>query len=103
MSRNAPGIFLFRKLCCRLLILFVLTASAYGQDGQTDHSSIHPDSKAPEYLLPLFTIHGVPKNEDTDNPVTILVNHGYIVGFSKKYNQPLWAAYQVSKVKRDVD
>lgn len=103
MSPNAPGIPLFWKLCCRLLTLFVLAVSVYGQDGQTDHSSVHPDSKALEYLLPLFTIHGVPKNEDPDNPVTILVNHGYLIGFSKKYNQPLWAAYQVSKVKRDVD
>ncbi|MBK9174723.1 MAG: DNA/RNA non-specific endonuclease [Chloracidobacterium sp.] len=103
MSPNAPGIPLFWKLCCRLLTLFVLAVSVYGQDGQTDHSSVHPDSKALEYLLPLFTIHGVPKNEDPDNPVTILVNHGSLIGFSKKYNQPLWAAYQVSKVKRDVD
>lgn len=56
-----------------------------------------------EYLLPLFTIHGVPKNGNADNPVTILVNHGYVVGYSTKYNQPLWAAYQVSKPKKDVD
>lgn len=88
-----------------LLLTIVLTfvTPSVAQDGQTDNSSIHPDSKSLEYLLPLFTIHGIPKNEDTDNPVTILVNHGYAIGFSSKYNQPLWAAYQVSKAKRDVD
>jgi endonuclease G, mitochondrial len=55
------------------------------------------------HLLPLFTIHGVPKNTIADDPLTILINHGYMVGFSPKHNQPRWAAYQVSKANRDVD
>ena len=85
------------------LIFAALVANSLAQDGQTDNSSIHPESKSLEYLLSLFTIHGVPKNENADNPVTVLINHGYAVGFSSKYNQPLWAVYQVSKAKRDVD
>ena len=103
MTHNAPyfpGIW-------NLVFLFILSCSMVGicfaQDDLTDHSTIHPDSNSLEYLLPLFTIHGVPKNGNADNPVTILVYHGYVVGYSTKYNQPLWAAYQVSKPKKDVD
>ncbi len=80
-----------------------MSAKANGQDGQNDASSIHPSSVPFEHLLALFTIHGVPKNQDASNPVTILINHGYAAGFSRKYNQPLWVAYQVSRSKRDVD
>lgn len=88
-------------LCLTFLLL--VSSIVNGQDGQEDFSDIHPSSKSLEHILSLFTIHGVPKNEDEDNPVTILINHGYAAGFSKKYNQPLWVAYQVSKAKRDVD
>lgn len=86
-----------------LALVLTFSSSTSGQDGQDDASSIHPSSAHLEHLLALFTIHGVPKNEDTSNPVTILINHGYAAGFSPKYNQPLWVAYQVSNSIRDVN
>jgi len=87
-----------------IFIAFVLFCTAvYGQDSQVDYSKVSNESKGMDYLLPLFTIHGVPKNQNQDDSLVILINHGYCVGFSKKYNQPLWAAYQVSKTKTGVD
>ena len=83
------------------VILFCTVA--YGQDSQVDYSKVSDESKSVEYLLSLFTIHGVPKNQNQDDTLTILINHGYCVAFSKKYNQPLWAAYQVSKAKIGID
>jgi endonuclease G len=92
-----------RSLLVSLAVFLVFAHAVNGQDGQDDWSTVHPSSKALEHVLPLMTMHGVPKNTNEDNPVTILINHGYAVGFSAEYNQPLWAAYQVSKAKRDVD
>ena len=87
-----------------IFIVFVLFyVAAYGQDSQVDYSKISEESKGVEHLLSLFTIHGVPKNQNQDDSLVILINHGYCIGFSKKYNQPLWAAYQVSKAKSAVD
>ncbi len=40
---------------------------------------------------------------DPDRPVVMLVNHGYVVGFSPNRLQPAWAAYRVAGFDRDVD
>jgi len=90
-----------KKLLLFLICLPVI--HCYSQDSNDDFTVIPESSKPLEHLLNLFTIHGVPKNQRSDDTVNILINHGYCVGFSKKYNQPVWAAYQVSKAKKDVD
>ena len=90
-----------KKFIFSITVLFYTIA--YGQDSQVDYSKISNESKSMEYLLSLFTIHGVPKNQNKNDSLTILINHGYCIAFSKKHNQPLWAAYQVSKAKADVD
>lgn len=90
-----------KNLTITLFLLHILTASA--QDVNLDYSKIHENSKSLEHLLELFTIHGVPQNQHVDDTLLILINHGYVSGFSKKYNQPLWTAYQVSRSREDVD
>lgn len=60
-------------------------------------------SKPLEHLLEFFCFHGRPTNQDEANPVSVIVNHGYAVGFCPNRYQPLWAAYQVSAATRDVD
>lgn len=100
MSSRKPPIL---DVAVAILLLLNFGISALGQDGQTDHSEMHADSKALKQALSLFTIHGVPKNTNSDDPVTILINHGYALAYSSKHKQPLWTAYQVSKVKKDVD
>ncbi|MCO5267361.1 MAG: DNA/RNA non-specific endonuclease [Brumimicrobium sp.] len=85
-------------------ILSILGHSiSFSQDSQTDYSLVNEQSTCMEYLLPLFTIHGVPKNQNENDTLSILINHGYCVGYSTKYNQPRWVAYQVSNAKQDVD
>jgi endonuclease G, mitochondrial len=84
-----------------LILLHILTATA--QDANLDYSRIHENSKSLEHLLQLFTIHGVPQNQHVDDTLVVLINHGYVSGFSTKYNQPLWTAYQVSRSRKDVD
>ncbi|MBE0661970.1 MAG: DNA/RNA non-specific endonuclease [Bacteroidales bacterium] len=78
---------------------FVLSS----QDALFDLSYVHESCKHNEHLLRLFTINGVPQHQNLDDTLIILVNNGYCLGFSKKYNQPLWAAYQVSKSRKEVD
>lgn len=96
----------FKTICRKkvfLLVFFLSSFICYGQDNQIDCSVIHNNSVTLEYLLPLFSIHGVPQNQNLDDTLTILINHGYSIGFSTKYNQPRWAAYQVSRSKKEVD
>lgn len=68
-----------------------------------DHSSILPVCQPLAHALEFFCFRGRPLNHDAAHPVTILVNHGYAVGFCPTRSQPLWAAYQVSAATRDVD
>ncbi|EKB47658.1 DNA/RNA non-specific endonuclease [Cecembia lonarensis] len=86
-----------------IIVLIFKSFVCFGQDSQLDFSRINPSSQSLEHLLSLFTIHGVPKNQNALDTLSILINHGYCVGFSTQYNQPLWVAYQVSKSRRDVD
>jgi endonuclease G, mitochondrial len=86
-------------------LIFILSFSfiCKGQDSQVDFSRINEHSASLSHLLTLFTIHGTPKNQNSDDTLTILINHGYAAGYSTKFNQPRWVAYQVSKSKKEVD
>lgn len=72
-------------------------------DDTYDNSEIHPDCKPSEYLIDLFCFNGRPFNKDPDHKVTVLINHGYVVGFSSFRKQPLWAAYRVADADHHVD
>lgn len=68
-----------------------------------DHSSVHPASASLAHLIDLFLFHGAPINNDSDHPVKILVNHGYVVGYAPSRLQPLWSAYRVAHADRWTD
>lgn len=70
-----------------------------------DNSVIHEHSKPLEHLIDLFCFNGRPWNldEDPSHNVSVLVNHGYVVGFSHYRKQPLWAAYRVAEADQHVD
>lgn len=69
----------------------------------TDNSSILPNCAPIAHFLEFFCIFGSPANAQTNPPVSIVVNHGYALGYSPDRGQPLWAAYQVAAAVRDVD
>jgi endonuclease G, mitochondrial len=69
----------------------------------SDNSSTLPVSAPIAHFLEFFCLFGPPANAQTNPPVSIIVNHGYAVGFSPDRGQPLWAAYQVAAAVRDVD
>lgn len=48
------------------------------------------------HLIDLFLFKGAPENKDENRECVILVNHGYVVGYSPARNQPLWSAYRVT-------
>lgn len=68
-----------------------------------NNSIISEASKPLAHLVDFFCFKGVPENNNQDDKVIILVNHGYVVGFSTKRQQPLWAAYRVAEAREDVD
>ncbi len=68
-----------------------------------DNTSIHPASQNLAHLIDLFLFKGAPINNDPDNEVQILVNHGYVAGFSPQRLQPLWSAYRVAHADQAVD
>jgi endonuclease G len=72
-------------------------------DSNTDNTEIAEASRHIEYLAPIFAYKGSPLNNDTNKKVTLLINHGYMVGYSADRKQPLWATYRVSKARRFVD
>ena len=71
----------------------------------TDNSAIHETCKPFEHLIDLFCFNGRPFNLDLDpdHKVTVLINHGYVVGFSHYRKQQLWAAYRVADSDHHVD
>jgi len=69
----------------------------------TDHSEILAVSAPIAHFLEFFCSHGAPANTDAERPVSIIVNHGCALGFSPARRQAVWAAYQVSAARRDVD
>ena len=68
-----------------------------------DHTSIHPLSADQAHHIDLHLWRGPPQNLDETRPVQILVNQGYVVGFSPDRLQPLWSAYRVAHAEADVD
>lgn len=68
-----------------------------------DHTTLLPASQPIAHFLEFFCLHGAPANQDATRPVHVIVNHGYAVGFSPARLQPVWAAYQVSAARKDVD
>ncbi len=68
-----------------------------------NNTTIHPLCANQVHLIDLHLWRGAPKNLDESRPVQILVNQGFVVGFSPDRLQPLWSAYRVADYDRDVD
>ncbi|NNE05452.1 MAG: hypothetical protein HKN15_06985 [Xanthomonadales bacterium] len=68
-----------------------------------DNTIIHPSSQDNEHLVDLFLLKGRPENNDQNRQVQVLVNSGYVIGYSADRFQPLWAAYRVAGFDRDID
>ncbi|MBA3909728.1 MAG: hypothetical protein C0524_07530 [Rhodobacter sp.] len=69
----------------------------------TDNSSLLTVSAPIAHFLEFFCLFGPPTNSPANPPLSIIVNHGYALGFSPDRGQPLWAAYQVAAATRDLD
>ena len=69
----------------------------------TDNTKIHPVSKNRAHLIDLFLFKGAPQNHSTARSVAVLVNQGYIAGYSPECYQPLWSAYRVAHADKDID
>lgn len=82
-----------------LTMLLILTLAQ--DDAITDFSAPAEACKDLEHQVELFAFRGRPLNQDPDRPVKLLINHGYVVGFSPDRMQPIWAAYVVSSPKQD--
>jgi len=68
-----------------------------------DNSSLLPASAPFAHFMEFFCLHGAPSNADANPAVSIVVNHGYALGYAPDRGQPLWAAYQVAAATRDLD
>jgi len=76
-------------------ILIVTCATpAFGADF-TSHDHVPALQR---HLIRLFVEGGAPRNLDSDRPVTVLLNQGYVVGYCEARMNPVWSAYHVDKV-----
>ncbi|NIM10630.1 MAG: hypothetical protein GTO45_01455 [Candidatus Aminicenantes bacterium] len=87
---------MFRIILAVLSLLILMPFCNQFKGDGSDNTEIAKASRHLEYLIPLLTFKGRPENLDMENKVTVLVNHGYVVGYSAKHKQPLWSAYRVS-------
>jgi endonuclease G len=55
------------------------------------------------HLARVFTFAGVPQNQDPRREVKMLVNHGFVVGYSEDLKNPLWVAYRVCETEQPLD
>ena len=69
----------------------------------TDFTTIHPLSAGAAHHVDIHLWRGAPQNIDPDRPVQILVNQGYVLGFSPTTLQPSWSAYSVAHADAAVD
>jgi endonuclease G, mitochondrial len=69
----------------------------------TDNTSLLPASAPIAHFLEFFCLFGAPTNAATNPAVSVIVNHGYALGFCPERGQALWAAYQVAAAVRDLD
>jgi len=69
----------------------------------SDYTEVNVQSAGLAHLVDIFLFKGAPLNCDQNHPVTVLVNHGYVVGYSPSRLQPAWSAYRVAFAKDDVD
>lgn len=68
-----------------------------------DNTQVLEVCESLKHLSDLFCFGGAPANLDSENEVKMIINHGYVIGFSPDRLQPAWAAYRVSAAERDVD
>lgn len=81
-----------------LVVVFLFCVFTTNLLAQFDNSEIVAESVSSRHLINLFTVGGRPLNIDPNMRVNILINHGYVVGYSEDRRNPLWSAYMVSKV-----
>ncbi|MEM9678683.1 MAG: DNA/RNA non-specific endonuclease [Bacteroidota bacterium] len=67
-----------------------------------DYTTIHPKCVNQAHQVDLHLWRGTPINNDKTRPIQILVNNGYVAGFSPERLQPAWSAYRVAYATRDV-
>ncbi|MEO1649154.1 MAG: DNA/RNA non-specific endonuclease, partial [Pseudomonadota bacterium] len=68
-----------------------------------DNTTIHPASVNQAHQIDLHLWRGAPVNLDPEREIQIIVNQGFVVGFSPARLQPVWVAYRVAGAERDVD
>lgn len=86
-----------------VVCLLIAPLFSFGQDPPGDNSRVARECEGLIHLLPMLTYSGVPGNLNHSDELIVLINHGFVVGFSPEMNQPRWAAYPMARVRGDHD
>ena len=82
------------------LFLLLLPAAAFAQGPgivAPENTTIAEACQDDEYLLQLFCLGQVPHNKNAE-PVKVLINHGFVVGYSEERRNPLWTVFKASGI-----
>ena len=67
-----------------------------GRRSITDNTRLHRTAESRAHQIDLHLWRGAPENRDPDRPIEVLINDGFVVGFSPTRLQPAWVGYRVA-------
>lgn len=84
------------KYLSGFVMLILLNSIAFANED--NGNAWHPNAEIPNiYLVELYTFHGMPRNTEPELEIKILVNHGYVVGYSEELKVPIYAVYRYGR------
>jgi len=81
-----------------LIVILILNSGAFAQRTFFEKTSVSKKHRVGFYIL-----GGIPDNRDRYNPITILINEAYMVGYSENRSNPIWSAYHVDRIRHKND
>ena len=70
---------------------------------QNNQITVFEHSESVDHLTQLFVTAGLPENLDPNRSISVLTNHGYLVGYCESLKNPIWVAYRIGKTKTPLD
>ena len=89
------GLSMKRSYVLSVLLLFVSAPVLAEGIAPPENTVIAEACRDDVYLLQLFCLGQLPHNKNIE-PIKVLINHGYVVGYSEMRRNPIWTVFKAS-------